>query len=66
MAQRRFEEAEQLILRGWAAYENREMERFKRDILLRLVTLYEAWNKPEEAARYRTLIPVDSTGIEGS
>ena len=61
-AQRRFEDAERLILRGWSAFENREMDQFKQDVLLRLVMLYEAWGKRGAAAKYRALMPADSTG----
>lgn len=55
----RYAAAERHLL---AAYENLKVTRGERhartvDALNRLVTLYEKWNRPADAARYRALLP---------
>lgn len=58
-AQERFEEAEPLLL---ASYESLRTQLGATsqpavDALRRIIDLYEAWNKPDEAAQYRAKLP---------
>jgi tetratricopeptide (TPR) repeat protein len=54
----RFEEAEPLVLRGYPAVKDvlGEQHRLTRLALQRIVTLYQAWGRLEEAAEYRALL----------
>ena len=56
--QRRFEEAEALLLESHVALrEERGLDdQSTRQALQRLIGLYEAWGRPEEAERYRSLL----------
>ena len=56
-AQKRFEEAETLLLESHAALNKAMGTKDPRSqrARLRLFTLYEAWGKPEQAATYRAL-----------
>jgi len=61
--QRRRGEAEPLLVEGYERMEPpKGAERHRRAALDRVIRLYEAWGKPEEAARYRSLRPADSPG----
>jgi hypothetical protein len=58
--QKRFNEAEPLLLSGHAGLKQRAStipaqtrERRVRESVQRLILLYDAWNKPEEAAKWR-------------
>jgi len=63
MAQGRFADAETLLLEAQQALgEVAAASEWHVDALTRTVMLYEAWDKPDEAARYQALIPADSTG----
>jgi len=54
----RYAEAERLLLNAYPILkEQRGDVPCTRDTLRRLVTLYEAWGKPEKAAEYRALLP---------
>ena len=60
LGQRRFADAEPLLVQGYEGIKQCE-EQLPADVrirvaeaLERLVTLYEVWNKPDEAARWRT------------
>jgi len=58
VAEHRFEEAEPLLLNGYEALvaaRGPDHPR-SRKALERVIALYEAWPKPEEAARYRALL----------
>jgi serine/threonine-protein kinase len=59
MEQGEYEEAESLMLEGYIFLRD-ELEpghRRTRDALDRLVRLYQAWEKPQQAAYYRSLLP---------
>jgi len=61
---RRFAEAEQLLLEGYADLRSisGDDNRYTQDTLRRLVALYEAWGKPELAVEYRrSLLPAGAT-----
>ena len=58
--QRRFSSAEQSLLHALRIYQDTRTPPAHKDhqlALRTLVRLYEQWRKPEEAARYRTLLP---------
>jgi serine/threonine-protein kinase len=57
-AQKRFSEAEPLLLASHESLKNSQAPNSPRTrlALLRLVNLYEAWKKPEQAAPYRALL----------
>ncbi len=54
----RYDVAEPLLLDGYSIVKDHTGVRspFTRDVLRRLVSLYEAWAKPEEVAKYRALL----------
>jgi eukaryotic-like serine/threonine-protein kinase len=56
--QKRFTEAEPLLVESYAALRSRLGQRDPRtaEALQRLVKLYDAWDKPAQAAQYRALI----------
>src|SRR5262249_9219459 len=60
LGQKRYAEAEPHLLRGYEGMKRREDKIAAQDkvrltdALERLVQLYDAWNKPDEAARWRT------------
>ncbi|MCP4659462.1 MAG: tetratricopeptide repeat protein [bacterium] len=56
-AQRRYAEAETLLVRSYPIVRDRTSEEsiYTRDVLERLVILYQAWGKPDKAAEYRPL-----------
>ena len=58
-SQEKFDEAEPLLLDGYAGMKNHAEapEDRKRQALQRIVGLYESWDKPDQAARYRELLP---------
>ena len=60
--QQQFDEAEPLLLEGFENFrrEQGEDSNATRRAAARLVTLYEAWDKPEATARYRALASTDS------
>ena len=55
----RYAEAEPLLLNAYPILQEQRGEHSActRDTLRRLVTLYDAWGKPEKAAEYRALLP---------
>ncbi len=55
--QRRFDEAEPLLLASFESLKNSQGDKNPRTLLAqrRLVNLYDSWNKPELAARYNSL-----------
>jgi len=57
--QARFPEAEALLLASYQSLKKSQAENSPRTklVLQRLVNLYEAWNKPEQAAPYRAVLP---------
>ncbi len=59
----RFAEAEPLLLASYATFKTRRgaATRDTRDSLERIVSLYEAWGKPETAAQYKALLPNPAT-----
>jgi serine/threonine-protein kinase len=61
-ATRQFEEAEQLFLAALALRQKvlGDAHPQTRGSLNRLIRFYEAWGKPEQAARYRALLPAPS------
>jgi serine/threonine protein kinase/predicted Rdx family selenoprotein len=70
--QKRYSEAEPLLLAGRAGLKEHEAEMPPeakvrvREALLRLIGLYEAWDKPQEAAQWRTeLDATDRPAEEG-
>ena len=52
-----YDDAEHLLLESYSSVKNKTRydSAYTRDILKHLVTLYETWQKPGEAAKYRTL-----------
>ena len=56
--QKRFAEAEPLLVESYASLKSRLGQRDPRtaEALQRLVKLYEAWGKPAQAAQYRALV----------
>ncbi len=56
----RYEEAEPLLVRSYSLLraELGETHRFTLDALQRIIDLYEAWGRPEQAAEYRAKEPV--------
>lgn len=50
----RYQEAEQLLLEGYRVLRE-EQDQAARDAVERLVSLYDAWGKPDLAAEYRAL-----------
>ncbi|GAB5535983.1 MAG: hypothetical protein Rubg2KO_22320 [Rubricoccaceae bacterium] len=59
----RFREAEQMLLSDYATVEGRGPEaRIVRDVRRGLVRLYEAWERPAEAERYRPIQAEAPTG----
>jgi non-specific serine/threonine protein kinase/serine/threonine-protein kinase len=57
-AQGRFEEAEALVVGGYEKMvRQKERAPERRRGLETVIQLYEAWGRPEEAARYRALLP---------
>jgi hypothetical protein len=61
--QKRYKEAEPLLLRSYPAMKSNVGERDPRtaETLGRLATLYEAWGKPQDVARYRPARPRAAT-----
>ncbi len=61
---RRFEEAERLLLEGYATLRAASgvEDPYTQDALTRLVTLYEAWGKPDLAEPYRSLLKPSEDG----
>jgi hypothetical protein len=57
-AQARFPEVEPLLLASYESLKKSQTENSPRlrHTRQRLVNLYEAWNKPEQAAPYRALL----------
>jgi tetratricopeptide (TPR) repeat protein len=56
--QGRCAEAEPLLVSSWEVLRvSGATPQVQRDCLARLVRLYERWNRPEEAERYRALLP---------
>jgi serine/threonine protein kinase len=60
--QARFPEAEAFLLASYQSLKKSQAENSPRTrlALQRLAHLYEAWNKPEQAAPYRALLPADA------
>ncbi|MGZ5004605.1 MAG: protein kinase domain-containing protein [Chthoniobacterales bacterium] len=58
-AQARFPEAEPFLLASYESLKKSQAENSPRTrlALQRLANLYEGWNKPDQAARYRALLP---------
>jgi serine/threonine-protein kinase len=58
-AQKRFPDAEPFLIASYESLKKSQAENSprRRRALQRLVNLYEAWNKPEQAASYRALLP---------
>jgi small-conductance mechanosensitive channel len=54
--QAKFTEAEALLLEGNEAVQQSSSadRKYKRDVLQRLMRLYEAWEKPDQAAKWRS------------
>jgi hypothetical protein len=52
-SQRRYAEAEPLLLRSYATIKNVQGEHGSSTLARRLMTLYQSWGKPDEAARYQ-------------
>ena len=61
MALERYAEAEQQVLAAYEAVNGAlgAEDRRTRTLLERLVELYEAWGKPEDAERYRALLAAE-------
>ncbi len=59
----RYAEAEQLLLSSYPAVEQRHGKKHTRTLgaLQRIADLYEAWGKPDEAARFRALLEERAT-----
>ncbi len=57
--QQRYAEAEPLLLDGYRIMKSSAGERDPRtvEVIRRLITLYEAWGRPQEAERRRALLP---------
>jgi serine/threonine-protein kinase len=57
----RFEEAEPLLVRSPPRIEAvlGQSDRRTHAALRRIINLYEAWDRPEKAAEYRALLPID-------
>ncbi|MEP7336646.1 MAG: serine/threonine-protein kinase [Acidobacteriota bacterium] len=55
----RYKESEPLLLRSYPVIKTRQGEEHPttREALRRVVALYEAWGKPDRAARFRKLLP---------
>ncbi|MCK4340467.1 MAG: serine/threonine protein kinase [Phycisphaerae bacterium] len=55
----RYEEAQPLVLRGYLAVKEAKGEQHRRTgmALDRIIQLYEAWERPDQAAEYRALRP---------
>ncbi len=55
-AMQRFEEAERLLLEGYADLRSSSGDEnpYTQDVLTRLITLYEVWGKPDRAESYRS------------
>lgn len=62
-AQGRFEEAEKLLLGSYPIVRDTtgESSKYTEDVLRRLVRLYEAWGRPDDAGRYRALLDGDGS-----
>ncbi len=60
----RFEEAEPLLLDSYVVLERELSQRsvFTLGLLRSIVELYDAWGRPEEADRYRAMLPRDTAG----
>lgn len=60
-AQKRFAEAEPFLLASYESLRKSQAVNSPRTSLIRqrLAKLYDAWNKPEQAAPYRTLLAAD-------
>jgi len=60
-------EAERLLLETFHGHETKLGPEHPHtvDSLKQLVSLYEAWSKPEEAGKWRTMLPVrETTGTQ--
>ena len=64
--QARFGEAEPLLLQAFQRRENQfgPEHNYTIDMLDQLVSLYEAWNKPEKAQEWRAKLPQTEATIE--
>jgi hypothetical protein len=62
--QARFPEAESFLLASYESLKKSQAENSPRVklALQRLANLYEAWNQPDEAARYRSIMPAVQGG----
>jgi hypothetical protein len=62
-AQARFPEAEAFLLASYQSLKKSQAENSPRTrlALQRLANLYEAWNKPEQAAPYRALLSASTS-----
>ena len=62
----RYEEAEPLLTEGYPiiAEQRGEQHRITRDVLTEVIQLYERWDKPTEAARWREMDPADPSHAE--
>jgi serine/threonine-protein kinase len=54
IALRRYEEAESQLLESFKVFDQKEPAQDRRKAVARLVKLYQAWNRPEDAARYKS------------
>lgn len=59
--QGKFEEAEPLLLKAYDGLRTHRDKLPKKEVVLRLVRLYEQWNRPEEAAKWRAELLQEST-----
>ncbi len=64
--ERRFAEAEALMVPGYESVRDSLGENSRRALAMveGVVTLYEDWNKLEQAATYRALLPADDSGSD--
>jgi serine/threonine protein kinase/tetratricopeptide (TPR) repeat protein len=67
-SQKRYAEAEPLLLRTYATIKNVQGEHGPSTLeaAVRLLTLYQSWGKPNEAARYRASVPQPASQLSNS
>lgn len=58
LAQKRYDDAERVLTESYEAFKVNQIPRSFRikEAIIRLISLYEAWHKPELAAHYRVLV----------
>lgn len=63
-AQGRYAEAEPLLVDSYVIMERKRGKRYRRtpQALGRIVTFYESWKRPQDAARYRAALERQSAG----